>query len=54
MDREDGVLYNRLFGIRQEADYEDFHSMKQEDIMPLLPKIKSLIDEIEAIINEVE
>jgi len=51
---EDGRLFNNLFGMRQEADYEDFHSIEKEDIEPLIPKIKFLIDEIEEIINEEE
>ncbi|MFQ6610478.1 MAG: HEPN domain-containing protein [Fidelibacterota bacterium] len=52
VEKEDGKLFNTLFGLRQEADYEDFHSIGQEDVEPLIPKIKSLIDEIEEIINE--
>ena len=52
VDKEDGKLFNKLFGLRQEADYEDFHSVEKEDIEPLIPKIKSLIAEIEEIINE--
>lgn len=51
VDKEDGILFNKLFNMRQEADYEDFHSMRQVDILPLLPKIKSLIAEIENIIT---
>lgn len=51
--REDGKLFNKLFGIRQEADYEDFYSVEPEEIGPLIPMVKSLIDEIEGIINEV-
>ena len=51
MSKEDGILFNKLFGLRQEADYEDFYSVGQEDIEPLIPKIKSLIEEIGEIIN---
>lgn len=52
IDKKDGKLFNYLFGLRQEADYEDFHTIEKEDIEPLIPKIKSLIEEIEKIINE--
>ena len=52
VNKEDGILFNNLFGLRQEADYEDFYSIGQEDLEPLIPKIKSLIEEIEEIINE--
>jgi len=52
VDKEDGILFNKLFGLRQEADYEDFHSIEKEDIEPLIPKIKSLIADMEEIIHE--
>lgn len=47
---EDGILFNRLFTMRQEADYEDFISLQDVDILPLIPKTKDLIQEIERII----
>jgi uncharacterized protein len=50
--REDGVLYNRLFAMRQQADYEDFMNIQDNDILPLVPKIEALIQEIEKIIYE--
>ena len=52
VNKEDGKLFNKLFGIRQEADYEDFYAVEEEDIKPLVPKIKVLIKEIERIIDE--
>jgi len=48
--KEDGKLFNKLFGLRQEADYEDFHVMEKEDIEPLLPNIEHLIRDIESIL----
>ncbi len=52
IDKEDGRLFNKLFGIRQEADYEDFTKIEEEDLKPLIPKIKALIGEIEKLIKE--
>ena len=43
IDREDGILYNRLFAMRQQADYEDFMTIQDNDILPLVPKIEALI-----------
>lgn len=52
VDKDDGKIFNKLFNLRQEADYEDFHSVGQEDIEPLIPKVKALIEDIEEIIDE--
>ena len=52
IDRADGLLFNRLFAIRQQADYEDFMNIQDIDILPLIPKIKDLIQEIENIITD--
>ena len=52
VSQEDGKLFNKLFGIRQEADYEDFFVVEEEDLIPLIPKIRRLIDEIEKLIKE--
>lgn len=54
VDQKDGRLFNQLFNMRQEADYEDFHALESEDIEPLIPKIESLIADIEKIIHSTE
>jgi len=50
--KEDGKIFNMLFGLRHDADYEDFYALDKEDIYPLIRKVKLLIEEIEKIINE--
>jgi uncharacterized protein len=52
IDRADGVLFNKLFNIRQEADYEDFSNTQPEELQPLLLKINDLIRDIEQLIKE--
>ncbi|MEO7926584.1 MAG: HEPN domain-containing protein [Saprospiraceae bacterium] len=55
IDKTEGVLFNKLFSIRQQVDYEDFTEALPEEIKPLIPKIKSLISDIEALIrNEIQ
>ncbi len=49
--KEKGALFNRLFELRQEADYDDFVKMEEEDIKPLIPEIEALINQIESIIK---
>jgi uncharacterized protein (UPF0332 family) len=54
VSRDDGVLFNRLFSMRQQADYEDFMDLQKEDILTLvLPKTMHSRREIEDIIIEV-
>ena len=44
-------MFNRLFELRQEADYDDFVKMEESDINPLIPEIEVLIKQIESILN---
>lgn len=37
VEQENGKLFNQLFGLRQEADYEDFSPIEKEDIETLIP-----------------
>ena len=52
IDREDGVLFNKLFSIRQQADYEDFVDLQKDEVLPLFSRVTTLINEIENIINK--
>ncbi|NUO02143.1 MAG: HEPN domain-containing protein [Saprospiraceae bacterium] len=52
IDPSEGILFNKLFGMRQDADYEDFTDSEESELLPLLPKIKSLIEDIENLINK--
>lgn len=51
IDQSEGVLFNKLFGMRQDADYEDFTDAKESELMPLLPMIKVLVKDIERLIE---
>ncbi|MDE7376721.1 MAG: HEPN domain-containing protein [Muribaculaceae bacterium] len=50
LSREDGVLYRRLFSMRQSGDYDDMFDWVQEDVMPLIPKTESLINSMRKLI----
>ena len=50
MTTEDGLLMRRLFNLRQESDYDDFFVIKQEDLDPLVPKTRGLLDKIKSLI----
>ncbi len=43
IEKELGILYSKLFNLRQSADYEDFIFYTKETIKPLLPKVENFI-----------
>lgn len=51
IDPAEGLLFNKLFSIRQQADYEDFVDVQPDEITPLLPRIREMIREIEGVIE---
>ena len=51
IDKSEGLLFNKLFSIRQQIDQEDFIDISNEDLSPLIPKIKQLIDDVKVLIN---
>jgi len=54
IDRSEGVLFNKLFSLRQKADYEDFVEMQKADLSPMISTISELIEDVKEIIEEEE
>jgi len=52
ISKEQGKFYKQLFSLRQSGDYDDWFSIDENDIKPLLEPAKSFIAEIERLINE--
>ena len=48
---EDNKLIMRLFRMRQTAEYDDYCDWDEQDVSPLVEKVKSLLDKIELILN---
>ena len=51
LSQEDSKLLGRLFTMRQSGDYDDLFDWEEEDILPLIPKVKGFIARIQDIIN---
>ena len=49
--KENGRLYNRLFDLRQEADYLDFVSLDEETVEPLVGETAVFIETIQSLIT---
>lgn len=46
-----GVLYNKLFNLRQDADYRDYKDLEEEDIAPMMQEAENLVIQVEALIG---
>ena len=47
-----GSLYNKLFNLRQDADYRDYRDLTKEDIGSLIQECEDLVLQIETLIKE--
>lgn len=43
LSHEEGNLYRTLFSMRQSGDYDDLFDWDQKDILPLIPRVESLL-----------
>ena len=46
LSKEDGVLLSQLYSLRQEADYEDFIEVTEEQVGDFIPKVRCLLDKV--------
>lgn len=51
LDRQYGELYNKLFNLRQDADYRDYKDVSEEKIVPLIKDVEQLIHNMERLIG---
>ena len=51
LGKEDGKLLGKLFRMRKTGDYDDLTDWDEEEIMPLFPKAKELVDKISTLID---
>lgn len=52
LNKDDGSLLGRLFSMRQTGDYEDFFDWEENDVKPLISKVKDYIDRIKILIAD--
>lgn len=51
LDKEDGKLLGRLFRMRKTGDYDDLSDWDEDEILPLFPKAKELVEKISSLIQ---
>lgn len=51
IEKKYGQLYNKLFNLRQDADYRDYKDVSEEKIKPIIQEVEGLIKQIENLIR---
>ena len=51
LNKEDGKLLGQLFRMRKTGDYDDLTDWTAEEIQPLFPKTRNLVDKIANLIS---
>lgn len=50
LNKNTGILYNKLFNKRQEGDYQDFQYFDRSTIYPLILQVENFLIEIEKVL----
>lgn len=51
LNKKAGILYRRLFSMRQSGDYDDLFDWTEEDVLPLINPVEELIGTLHKFIN---
>lgn len=51
LTKEEGHLYRQLFTMRHTGDYDDLFDWTEDDVVPMIPKVKSLLQTMTFILN---
>jgi len=51
IEKSFGIMYEKLFDLRQKGDYSNWIDLKESDIIPLLEPAEKFIAQIEKLIN---
>jgi len=49
---EIGKFYSELYELRQTGDYDDWKTLSESDILPLIPKVEQFLGTIERLIKD--
>lgn len=52
LSKEEGSLYRRLFTMRQSGDYDDLFDWEEDDVIPIIPKVESLLHKMKSFIAQ--
>lgn len=46
LSKDEGSLYRTLYSMRQSGDYDDLFDWEEADILPLIPRVESLLQKM--------
>lgn len=46
LSKEESSLYRKLMTMSQSGDYDDLFDWEEEDVMPLIPQVKNLMEKL--------
>lgn len=52
LESNNGLLYNRLFNLRQDADYRDYADVTRKEIEPMIVEVEELIQQMTKLIEK--
>ena len=52
LDKKFGQLLSDLFDWRQKGDYEIIYDYNEESVIPIIPAVEEMLDELEKAIKE--
>ncbi len=50
IERDLGIAFNKLFAMRQDADYEDFQEIEEKEVKPMTAQVQKLLEELETLL----
>jgi uncharacterized protein (UPF0332 family) len=50
LSRESGALFNKVFELRLDSDYDDEFAAEPDDVTPLIARMEAFVDEVAAIV----
>lgn len=50
LSKEEGRLYRQLFTMRTTGDYDDLFDWGEEDVLPLIPKVETLLSKMRTLL----
>jgi len=52
VEKDLGIAFNKLFAMRQDADYEDFQEIEEQEVEPMATQVQKLLDQLETLLIE--